>query len=800
TRPQLSHSPSRQSIAASEDYKSFSDYASEVESSLDDRASILRWHTPPSHGISNTALENPQSEATLPVLRHKNNKSIAAALPLPPGVRFDEADVKAQEPAKTAIPPTKPTESDTSPPTPGTDDTPYIRFAIEQLTLPADATSSRRPASESSEETYPVARIIPDEGLGYMRKELNRESSFRSEDPLPSESLEEPETFIPVERPEESYLHPELDFVPGPLRLSSLVSILLLCLLMAGALVFCFIWSRQHNGLRDYRATGNGQYFVFGYLPQLLAALLVLALLCVENAIFRVMPFVMMSSTNTTLRSKALFVDLIKTNFLLPRLDLFKSTNVLIASSLAAFWLSLFTIPLQSSLFQVRLVDIGGEGTWRWIVVEPVLWILVGIWGVVAVSALALCFFFSGRRTGLKWDPVSLADLFTLLQRSNSLADFNGSEIFEDHNAFRDKLRERTDRLGYWKTTKSDEVFYSLAEEGAPTRRYSIQQGKLKEKTPEPIFAETLGYDIEGQRPLRSAASESLRERIFSPGIRYRTVPWFLRDTYIVAWILITFLLYLAFLIASFVHQAIRRGFRPLLDSGPNSVGFSPAGFLYSFLPSCIGMVLFLCWQPIDTYFRALQPFAALASPDGAPAADSLLLDYTSCLPIEVTVKAVVSGHWKVAWMSLISLLSLILPVLGGGVLWAEYFPESGEIRVAGRMGAFYTLVVILGLYTLSFFTIWPRWKRYLPHDVRTLAELISFVYQSPVLTEAAFRDPRSKTDLVTRLLSHAPGEKAPGRYAFGVYFGLDNREHLGIDRLQRRHYADMLVTTAGRM
>jgi hypothetical protein len=186
TRPQLSHTPSRQSVAASEDYKSFSDYASDVESSLDDRTTVLRWHTPPSHNISNAKLENPQSEATLPVHRHKYERSSCA---VPPNVRFNETDPKVQEPTKTSVASTKPVESDTSPPTPGTDDTPYIRYAIEQLTRSPDASGSGRPASQSSEETYPVVRIIPDEGLGYMKKELNRESSFRSEDPLPSESL-----------------------------------------------------------------------------------------------------------------------------------------------------------------------------------------------------------------------------------------------------------------------------------------------------------------------------------------------------------------------------------------------------------------------------------------------------------------------------------------------------------------------------------------------------------------------------------------------------------------------------------
>jgi hypothetical protein len=84
--------------------------------------------------------------------------------------------------------------------------------------------------------------------------------------------------------------------------------------------------------------------------------------------------------------------------------------NALVASCLAVFWLSIFVVPLQSSLFQVRLMDVGGHRTWRWIVVEPVLWSSVGIWSTITVSVLALCFFFGGRRTGLKWDPVSLAE------------------------------------------------------------------------------------------------------------------------------------------------------------------------------------------------------------------------------------------------------------------------------------------------------------------------------------------------------------------------------------------------------
>lgn len=53
-----------------------------------------------------------------------------------------------------------------SPTTPGLDDTPYIQFAIDQLTRDEELLGPRR-QGVASEESYPVDRIVPDEGLGY---------------------------------------------------------------------------------------------------------------------------------------------------------------------------------------------------------------------------------------------------------------------------------------------------------------------------------------------------------------------------------------------------------------------------------------------------------------------------------------------------------------------------------------------------------------------------------------------------------------------------------------------------------
>jgi hypothetical protein len=268
--------------------------------------------------------------------------------------------------------------------------------------------------------------------------------------------------------------------------------------------------------------------------------------------------------------------------------------------------------------------------------------------------------------------------------------------------------------------------------------------------------------------------------------VRFRFVAWFLRDTAVVAWISAALVLLVAFLVVSFLHRAVQRGFRPRLDAAPNSAGFSSAAFLYNFLPCMLGVLLFLLWRSIDMEFRALQPFASMTTAEGALAEHSLLLDYPSCFLGEVTVRAAAARHWKVAYLSAISLLSVTLPILGGGVFWPIFFPDVPEVRMVARMPAFVALVVFFTIYCLSFLVVWPRRKRYLPHDSRSLAELTSFVYRSPLLRDPAFQAPHSKTDLVTRLLSarSAKGEER-ARYSIGVSRGIDGEEHLGIHRFE---------------
>lgn len=172
------------------------------------------------------------------------------------------------------------------------------------------------------------------------------------------------------------------------------------------------------------------------------------------------------------------------------------------------------------------------------------------------------------------------------------------------------------------------------------------------------------------------------------------------------------------------------------------------------------------------------------------------MLEYPASFPFQVTVQAVLNAHYKVAWISLMSIVSAALPILAGGVFIALWYPSQEQVRIAALMPAFYTLVAFCALYTVSFLCIWPRRSRYLPHDISTLADQISFFYQSPLLADKLLREPRSKTDLVTRLVTAPPGEREYPMYGFGIYVGRDGKEHLGIDRFQRPGRSSMLITT----
>lgn len=779
TKPQYLRSPSLLSSAASNEH--FSDYASDSASakSNDTKAS---YETPPSR-ISTPIAQQRQidSEMTLP-------PRPSAAQPAPLKIRNTE---QGQSRTLSSF-------DNMSPPTPGVDDMPYIRFAIEQLTRDEDVMGHGRHGSLTSNEPtlMPVPEETPDEQTipqAPPPEAQNPQTPATPQRPISRRPV--PDERLIAVHPPEGQRWADLGFVPAPLRLWALALYLVVLLLIIAGLIFSNVFASRNHALYDYDGDATQRYFIFQYLPQLLGLIIILWLFIIEAAMYRCIPYLIMSTTHHQGRLMQGF-RISPANFILPDLSWFRNGEPVFGIIFFIFWLMNITVPLLSCLFQTQWIVNDGPARWRWTPVQGVGWVLVALYVPLAGTVTYCTFWFRSTRSALMWDPTCLADLIVLFRRSNICTDFERTEVCETLAA---RTPPKVLRMGYWSTSQRPEIFHGIGEEGAIFRKPTLDPTSTEKVND----SQDSSFDMERQR---YSYASSFTRNIHSPFVRYRLVPWFLRDGAVVAWIVIAILLMIAFLVVSFVNQAVERGFTPLLPSRTDADGFSSSNFLYSFLPSLLGMILFLAWQPIDVFFRAAQPFANLSSPAGASAERSLLASYTACIPVEVTVQALANGDFKVAYVSFIGLVALALPVLAGGVFTAQLFRGAiEEVRIVASMPGYIALCVLTTIYALSYLTIWPTRKRYLPHKIDTIADLLSFLYASPLLDEAGMANIRTKADLVARFVGAPLGltgdgrEKRPtARYAFGIYLGRegDRKEHLGIDRLSRPGSGEMLITT----
>ena len=181
--PQLVHAPSKQSVTASDDYYSV---GSDVSSNGEGTAVLLsQFQTPPSHMQSRQASEEVlQSESTAPTIRHvRYQEPTTSPIQKPAAIHVDESQTIKRRPVSsegTVV--RRAVDPELSPPTPGVDDTPYIRFAIDQLTRDEELLGARRPET-GSEASYPVHRPPPDESRGkHQHRDLASQQGRQSSD------------------------------------------------------------------------------------------------------------------------------------------------------------------------------------------------------------------------------------------------------------------------------------------------------------------------------------------------------------------------------------------------------------------------------------------------------------------------------------------------------------------------------------------------------------------------------------------------------------------------------------------
>ncbi|EGS22940.1 uncharacterized protein CTHT_0014190 [Thermochaetoides thermophila DSM 1495] len=741
--------------------------------------------------------------------------------------------------------------------TPGIDNTPYIQYAIEALTRgpntlrdsnshpPSSSSSSSNPASHypgaqqpapAIQHRQPTSEPLPShpptshppdqpatspQGQALRPSDDHVHNSGASAQSLAESLLKNgsrpvlPHEWKFVEREDllnhahqyqlqASGIPPPLTFRPWPLRTPALLAFMTLCVLMIAALVFSAVYSHKNRGLVTWVAIHGGRYFVFRFLPQLLAGVILLYSQFLVTTMFRILPFVRLASENRDQRDGALFQELYPTTFLWP--CLVGPWNVWVA--VIVTWLMNFTVPLQSSLFTVILVD----DVWTWATVQGVAWTLVALYLALLVSTVIVWrYWASVKQTGLVWDPRSLADIAALVSETNTADDYRGTQLARSREGIRFALRRRaSDRLGYWSWKDGRPgVWYTL---GNP-----LDDGNLF-----PVLNPSGGQRMERQSSEKhtagaSQAAEGLLSgtskqhhdhdhedleaaRPIGTQARTRYLPWCLRTNQLLWFTITAFVLVLAVFIVSFLPATrIADGFLPLLRADPKPGAFSAADFLYSFLPALLGMLAFLLFQPLDMHLRILQPWATLSSSandasnptsgGGAPASATLLAGYPACLPFETPLRALLNGHWRLAFISFLSPLFLLIPVLAGGSFMA-LTTRQGQVRMFPNMPGYSLLLAMCVLYVLGLAALFPgRDAMRMPHGVTCLGEIVGYLVggmdsehkeeklmQQPGREDEEspaefFRGVSSKTELLHRLgvVEGKAGEETRWVFAFGV-------------------------------
>ena len=566
--------------------------------------------------------------------------------------------------------------------------------------------------------------------------------------------------------------YPLLTYKPSILRPFSMLILIAFGLVMAVGLIIAATYSSNHNGLTRYPGSiYSGKYFLFRILPQLLSGIILIYAQTVVAASMRVLPFVSMASEEPRRRYLALFQKLYPKTFLVPQIHgpwQFQAFSV-------ATWLLLFTIPLQSTVFTCIYVD----RLWVWAPVTGVIWTLVSIYLILIITTIILMIYWFGQWTGLTWDVRSIADLLPLLHRSNTLNTYEDINTLSTRQDRKSHLRDRWfDRLGYWRTQDmlTGGIWYTV---GTPFTNAQSADGNEK----------PLGKN---NRNLNSVTSRDLAvpTNLTLGRSEFRYLPFHLRTIPLLTSVAVAAALLLALLIVSFLPSTqIETGFRPLLTAQPTTAtNFSPANFVYGFIPSLIGMILFLLFQTLDLSLRVLQPWGALADPNGTGARRSILADYAACMPFQSTYHAIRNGHWRVAATSILAVLFITLPILSGGLFMALTDHRDG-VRMYPSTPVFGVILAFLLLYVLVLTILIPnRGQFLLPDgvDMTCLADIVSMCSSEELVSDASFRSVRNSDDLRTRLGAHPNAiEREESMWFLGTSAGKEERR-VSVRRMRR--------------
>lgn len=291
---------------------------------------------------------------------------------------------------------------------------------------------------------------------------------------------QDPNDFEPID---DSSLLPPLDFKPFILREWTLIVIcaFYLCLIAGVSVLYWF-----QNNARIFHTRATVSHFTIRILPSIIGSLSTIIFQSVTTNFARIVPYIEMARSNAkSSRGSSGSRTLLAQYFPLPGLDqAFGDRRYdLVVLFVIQIYVNPFVTPLKTTLIHRTSSD-DDPNLWTISISSVPALILIFIYSVAFSVVMALSVYLWRRRTGLKWDPVSLADHMMLLQGSNVLEDFSGLEYFQvsrkddsllDLKTFLGKssqfniLRAQQYRLGYWRHKHTKQYWHGIRKWPLPT-------------------------------------------------------------------------------------------------------------------------------------------------------------------------------------------------------------------------------------------------------------------------------------------------------------------------------------------
>ncbi|KAG4428122.1 hypothetical protein IFR05_016396 [Cadophora sp. M221] len=480
---------------------------------------------------------------------------------------------------------------------------------------------------------------------------------------------------------------PPLNFKPFMLRRWFLCSSLAFNLLILGLMITLLFKPR-------FKVLNQWGYFFIQIFPAVVGTITASFLRGITVTLSRITPFLLCASESGTTTGKTI----LREYFPDPSIrDAFKTKSFILSYAWILFIFGSFILGFKASLLNTDMTD----GYREAIVATWALYPLICIYSFVALFMVVVILKMElAGSTGLRWDPVSLADHLVLFRHSNFMRFFEGTDM-ASRDSMSNVLGGLPLRLGYWIRVDGTSSTYwhgfGMLERGINELESRTQPGAV-----------------------RNVSHESAQK------LRYRSTYTNMKRVSMYIWTTIAFVLcglFIAALITNMVN-----GY---------DIPFSAdwASFLFSFVLTFVVSQFTWFWEDLDLFTRSTQPFMHADSPQ--PAAENLLLEYNCALPYIVTYTALTNRHWKVARISALAPLQRLLPILVGGSI-SVVDNGNDTCKCSASLPLFIVIVIWLFVYVIliPYEILEAGYRRHLPRNYCSIADIISWTYASKLLNE----------------------------------------------------------------